>query len=417
MSTKAVEICLDGPSGSPLLVGRLLLERGRRGRESASFRYAHQWLEHPGSYAIDPQLPLGSGSFHTGPQQRLFRALADSSPDRWGVELARRYERRRAGAEGQTPRPFGEGDLLLAVRDQLRQGALRLRDTETGSFLAADRDGVPTLIDLPRLLSAVRHLDEGTDSDEDLRLLLAAGSSLGGARPKAHVQDQEHSYVAKFPRQADAWSVTVWEKVALELAAASGIRVPDSRLERVAGRPVLLVERFDRRQSRRIGYISALTMLEANDGEHRSYLELAETLEVASSRSSDDLQELWRRIAFSILISNTDDHLRNHGLLREGAGFSLSPVFDVNPNPDQVGLLSTAITTASDRTADIEQVVDVAGLFRVRDPRAMLRPIVAATDRWRDVATRLGVADEIDRQRPAFEHRQREVARRIVDAA
>lgn len=410
-----VEVHVDGPPGASTIVGRLYLTRRRTGGESATFQYDQRWLALSGAYAIDPQLPLSAGPFHTGPDQAIFRALADTAPDRWGVELARRYERRRARDEHRTPRALGEADFLLAVRDHLRQGALRLRDPTTGEFLAPEGAGIPHLIDVVRLLNASARLERDRETDEELRLLLEAGSSLGGARPKANVQDRERLYIAKFPRSLlDAWSVTAWEKVALDLAAASGIVVPPSRLERIDGRPVLLVERFDRRESGRVGYISALTMIEARDGDRRSYLELAEAIEEQSPHAARDLQELWRRIAFSILISNTDDHLRNHGFLRSGNGWALSPAFDLNPSPDGTGLLSTAIEDPRDRSADAEHLVRLAAYFRVRDPRSELARILDATGRWRQVAKHHGVRDEAQRLAPAFEHARREAALRLV---
>ena len=239
MSNRDVDVCVDAADGTPIRVGRLFLTRRRGSSESATFHYSDEWLARDGAYAIDPQLPLSAGPFHTGADQRLFRALADSSPDRWGVELAHRYERRRAEREGETPRSFGETDLLLEVRDGLRQGALRLRDSQTGAFLAPDRGSVPHLVDLTRLLSASEQLENESESDDDLRVLLEAGSSLGGARPKANVLDRDRLYIAKFPRiEADAWNVVAWEQVALELAAASGITVPPSALEAVGDRQV-----------------------------------------------------------------------------------------------------------------------------------------------------------------------------------
>jgi len=416
MSIDEVAVDVELPSGETVVAGRLYLHRTAGG--SATFRYDPDWLASPDAYALDPQLPLGSGSFHTAPDQRLFRALADSAPDRWGVGLARRYERRQASGSGRTVRTLDEAHFLLAVRDTLRQGALRLRNPESAAYLAPDGDagGVPHLIDLPRLLSASEHLEQDAETNDELRLLLEAGSSLGGARPKAHVSDRGRMYIAKFPRlQSDSWSVIGWERVALGLAAASGLHVPPSRIEQVAGRQVLLVERFDRRGDHRIGYVSALTMLEADDGERRSYLQIAETLEEHSTRTTTDLQELWRRVAFSILISNTDDHLRNHGLLRTGAGWSLSPAFDLNPNPDQIGLLSTAIADERDRSASIDALVNVAAYFRVNDPLQMLAPIVEATSMWRSVAATLGLSDQTGRLAPAFEHEQRAIACRLVD--
>lgn len=417
MTTRAVDVCIDG-EGAAVAVGRLYL-RQRPGRgASASFGYAESWLARPGAYAIDPQLPLASGTFHTGPEQELFRALSDSAPDRWGVELARRAERRRAHAAAETPRSLGEADLLLAVRDVLRQGALRLRDPESGVFLADDHDGVPPLVELGRLLSASENLERDADTDDDLRLLLEAGSSLGGARPKAHVRDGGRVLIAKLPRvTGDRWQVTAWERVALELAARAGIRVAPARLERVGGRPVLLVERFDRVPSGgRIGYVSALTMLEARDGDRRSYLDLADVIERTSPAATDDLRELWRRVAFSILISNTDDHLRNHGFLRAGSGWVLAPAFDLNPDPDSAGRLSTAIEDARDRRADIAALVKVAPYFRVADVGGELRRLLDATAGWRACADRHGAGAEAARLAPAFEHLERDAAERLAAA-
>ncbi|MFP5452125.1 MAG: type II toxin-antitoxin system HipA family toxin [Thermoleophilia bacterium] len=413
MSETVVEAFLDD-GREPALVGHLYLHR-RRGVQSASFRYDDAWLASEGAHAIDPQLPLLSGAQHTAVGQALFRAFADSAPDRWGVELTRRFENRRAASAGTMPRLLSEADFLLAVRDDLRQGALRLRDPVAGVFLAPSDRGVPHLVDLPRLLSASARLDDDADSDDDLRLLLDAGSSLGGARPKAHVVDAGRLLIAKFPRLVDPWSVIVWERIALEMAAAAGIRTPASRLEHIAGRPVLLLERFDRTGAgARIGYVSALTMLEASDRDRRAYTEIAEVIETSSSRAGDDLRELWRRVAFSILISNTDDHLRNHGFLRSGPGWMLSPVFDLNPAPDSAGLMATAIDDPRDRTADIDRLVSWAPYFRVTDPRAELAAQLAATDDWQARAARHGVAGEVDRLRPAFEHAQRARARQIA---
>ncbi len=415
MSDIEVEVCLDAPDQSTMAIGRLFLHR-RRGSESATFRYEDEWIAHPSAYAIDPQLPLASGSFHTGVDQQLFRALADSAPDRWGVELALRYERRLAEREGATPRSLGEAEFLLAVRDRLRQGALRLRDPRERTFLAPDGEGVPLLVDLPRLLSASSKLERDAETDDELRLLLEAGSSLGGARPKAHVLDSGTLMIAKFPRLTrDPWSVIVWEQIALEMAAAGGIRAASSGLVDVAGRAVLLVERFDRTaQGERIGYVSALTMLEARDNDRRSYIEIAEVIETSSPRATDDLQELWRRVAFSILISNADDHLRNHGFLRIGPGWVLSPAFDLNPAPESAGLLSTAIESPRDRSADIALLVNWADHFRVGDPADELRRLLDATETWRERAERYGVASEVARLAPAFEHEQRELARQLA---
>jgi serine/threonine-protein kinase HipA len=404
--------------GRDALVGRLDAHR-RRGVESATFAYGPSWIADSRAYALEPQLPLASGSFQTAARQPLFGCFADSAPDRWGRMLIKRAETRRAQRDGGAARSFGEIDYLLGVRDDLRQGALRFRIPGEPGSAAGDETGVPHLVDLPSLLDASARVERDRAGDEDLALLVKAGSSLGGARPKAHVIDAGGRLaIAKFPSAvADDWDVMAWEKVALTLAARARIRVPGSELLMVAGRHVLVVDRFDRAEGRRIGYVSAMTMLEARDGDTRSYLEIGETLEQFSSSPTRELHELWNRMALSVLISNTDDHLRNHGFLHSGNGWNLSPAFDLNPNPDPgPKQLSTAIDL-DDTTASVEALLRVAPFFRLDEDaaRSALGQVEDAVAAWRQVAEALGIAkDEIARMETAFEHEEREVARRLV---
>src|ERR1041385_5454200 len=232
--------------GTPHLVRRLWA-RMRKDRESATFEYDKNWLTHAERFSLEPALTLGPGPFHTPSDKPLFGAIGDSAPDRWGRVLMRRAERRRAEREGQTPRTVREIDYLLLVDDEARQGALRFAEREGGPFLADQAPTkIPPLIELPRLLSAVQHVIDDTDSDEDLRLLLAPGSSLGGARPKASVRDRDgHLAIAKFPSKGDEVNTVVWEAVALTLAAKAAIAEPAWRLETVGEKPVLLLRRFD----------------------------------------------------------------------------------------------------------------------------------------------------------------------------
>ncbi|HEY4000607.1 MAG TPA: type II toxin-antitoxin system HipA family toxin, partial [Candidatus Xenobia bacterium] len=323
--------------------------RTRAGHESTTFEYHRAWLEDRASYSIDPALPASAGSFHT---QALSGAMADSAPDRWGRTLMRRAEQQTARREGRAPRTLQEIDYLLQVDDRARQGALRYRLGQDQPFLAARDPPIPPLVHLPRLLKASQRVMTDQDTEADLRLLLAPGSSLGGARPKASVIDGDHLAIAKFPAPADEWSVVRWEAVALALAADCGIDVPAWRLLEAAGRPVLVTRRFDRDNGRRLPYLSALSMLQARERETRSYLEIVDALHRFGSRPTADMQQLWLRVIFSVLISNTDDHLRNHGFLHEAAGWRLSPAFDMNPVPVEVKprILSTAISEA-DATA------------------------------------------------------------------
>lgn len=399
-----------------VLAGRMYSHR-RRGAESASFVYDDRYLADSRAYALDPALPLVTGTLQTPVGRALFGAFADSSPDRWGRTLIQRAERARAKAQATVPRSMSELDLLLGVRDDLRQGALRFRLTDQEPFLATEDSGVPVLTDLPALLDIAARVELDTAGYEDLKRLLRAGSSLGGARPKAHVLDAAGRIaIAKFPSaSADAWNVMAWEKVALDLARDAGVIVPDCQLLQMGDRHVLIIDRFDRRGRARVGYASAMTMLEARDGDQRSYLEIAEVIEERSTTATTELHQLWRRIAFSILISNTDDHLRNHGFLHErGESWTLSPAFDLNPNPDPGPKdLSTAIDFTETR-ASVDILMGVASYFRLTDSAALeiLAEVTKAVARWRDVARSHGLLSrDMDIMEPAFEHAEGDQAR------
>jgi serine/threonine-protein kinase HipA len=401
-------------AGEDVLAGRLWAHR-RQNVESATFVYAPRYLARQDGYPLDPALPLVSGQLQTPENRSIFGAFSDCSPDRWGKMLIRRRYGETDGNAGD--HSFGEADYLLGVRDDLRQGALRFRDPATGEFLANEEEGVPHLVDLPRLLDYAGRAERDVANQEELDMLLKGGSSLGGARPKAHVIDRKGRIaIAKFPKaEGDDWDVTGWEAVTLSLAREAGIDAASSELEEIAGRSVHIVDRFDRRGDLRIGYVSAMTLLEAADGEPRSYLDLVEVIEEESDRATADLHELWRRVAFSILVSNTDDHLRNHGFLRvTTGGWSLAPAFDVNPNPEPgPKFLSTSIDGGS-HAASIELLLGVAEFFRLdeKEAKAILAEVSEATSRWQEVARRLGLGRaSIDEMRNAFEHESAEFVR------
>jgi serine/threonine-protein kinase HipA len=423
MAETEVEVVVQ-IGGEDVLAGRLWSHR-RRGSESATFSYTTEYLARRDAYELDPMLPLSAGAQQTPVGRPIFGAFSDCAPDRWGRRLMHRADRskigqQRARHEGGAGRSFGEIDYLLGVRDDLRQGALRFRDPETATYLADERVGVPHLIDLHELLGAAERMERDEASETDLQTLLRGGSSLGGVRPKAHVLDEAGRVaIAKFPSPTnDEWDVIRWEAVALALAGEAGISVPRWTRHLIDGKAVLIVDRFDRRGPQRVGYVSAMTMLEATDGEPGSYLDIAEVIERHCASATEDLQQLWRRIAFSILISNTDDHLRNHGFLRTStAGWSLSPAFDLNPDPRPgPKYLSTAInydTTA----ARLDVLMGVAEYFRLtgEEAQAVLRDVTGATSRWRTAAQEMGLAHTaVERMALAFEHEQAQVAQEIV---
>ena len=393
--------------GAPYLVGRLWA-RSRKGRESATFEYDASWLRHPARFALEPALMLSRGPQHTAAGRRLFGALGDSAPDRWGRLLIQREERRKAREANREAHTLNEVDYLVAVGDVARQGALRFVEYEGGPFLAAGVQ-IPPLVRLASLLDASLRITADGGSDEDLKLLLAPGSSLGGARPKASIIDRDGGLtIAKFPQHGDLIPVIQWEAVALTLAAGAGIPTPVWRVENVADRPVLLLHRFDRIANRRIPFLSAMSMLDAQDNESRSYLEIADALRQYGAKPEGDCAQLWRRIVFSILISNTDDHLRNHGFLYEPGGWRLAPAYDLNPVPVDIKprILTTTIDEA-DGTASIDLALQVAAHFGITPgaARAIAAEVDAAVTKWSKTAKALALsAQEIDRMASAFEH-------------
>ncbi len=369
------------------------------------------WLDHPARFALEPALVLSHGPQHTAAGRRLFGAVGDSAPDRWGRLLIQRDERRKAREAKREPRTLGEIDYLVAVGDVARQGALRLAEKEGGPFLAAGAQ-IPPLVRLPALLDAALRITGDGGSDEDLKLLLAPGSSLGGARPKASVVDRHGQLtIAKFPQHGDLIPTVQWEAVALKLAAAAKISTSEWDMKELAGRSVILLRRFDRVGEQRIPFLSAMSMLDAADNEQRSYLEIADVIRRYGAKAEEDCAQLWRRIVFSILISNADDHLRNHGFLYDPAGgWRLAPAYDLNPVPVDIKprVLTTAIDE-TDGTASLDLAFAVAKHFGIKpdQARVIAADVGAAVKGWRKTAKSLGLTpDEIDRMASAFEHKE-----------
>ena len=412
--TVHVYVDLDGEAHS---VGRMWVHMSGR-REAATFQYDDSWLSSARKFALEPALMLGSGDYHTDDGKALFGSLGDSAPDRWGRLLMSRAAKRSADASGKPPRFLREVDYLLGVHDYARQGALRFAMEKGGVFLA-ENEGIttPPLVELPRLLAAADSVAD--DKDDDIRFLLAPGSSLGGARPKASVIDTDGGLaIAKFPQKNDTGDTVTWEAVALTMAAKAGISVHGWRREDVAGRPVLLLSRFDRQGTIRIPFLSAMSMIGSKDRETRSYLEIADALRLHGVRPQRDLAELWRRIVFTVLVSNVDDHMRNHGFLYDGeSGWVLSPVYDVNPTPaeERPRILSSTIDE-SDATASLELAFDVAEYFDLtaNEARRIASEVGTVVGGWRQEAVSAGLSgQEIDRMTSAFEHRDLDAARRL----
>lgn len=400
--------------GATVPVGHLWA-RTKGSKETSSFEYTDVWRGYPTAFALDPALPLTPGTFHT---EGLFNAFTDPAPDRWGRNLLLRRERKQAKAEGRVARTLLDVDFLTLVEDENRLGALHFTEVGSDQFLAHTDQAIPPIIRLPKLLSATTRILTDKESDDDLRLVLAPGASLGGARPKAAVIDNDgHLTIAKFPAPTDDWPVPRWEMVAMTLARAAGIDVPDFALHKVQKRPVFIMRRFDRDNAGgRIPFISALTALAASDGDTRSYLELLDVLRTDGATPDADAAQLWRRMAFNVLISNTDDHLRNHGYLRDVAGWRLAPAYDLNPMPVDVKPRHHALTLdEADDASSIDTAFSVAGQFGLRPAaaKAIAEEVGVAVLAWRDIAAEHGLtAAQIERMASAFEHE--DLAKAIV---
>jgi serine/threonine-protein kinase HipA len=400
----AVHVDLDG---QPVFCGRLWTRSAPR--EGASFEYDPTWRTSRHAFALDPELPLAAGQFHTG--RSLFRAFTDPAPDRWGQMLLRRAERSHARHEGRTPRTLTAVDFLTLVDDETRLGALRFRDAGAGGgpFLSTGSTRVPPLIALSKLLAATDRIIADEETDEDLALVLAPGTSLGGARPKATVRDSDGGLlVAKFPTASDEWPATRWEATALDLAKRAGIHVPVFRLALAARKPVLLLRRFDRGGTVRVPFVSAMTALSADDNQIHSYLDIVDALRREGAQVAKDLHELWRRLVFNVLVSNTDDHLRNHGFLHDGGGWRLAPAYDLNPMPTDVRPRVHALAIDdTDPTASMDTVWAVAPKFGLgtKEARQIARAVATVVRTWRSAGKKYGLKPkELDRMESAFEH-------------
>lgn len=381
-----------------------------RGKETILFEYASSWLDDPECFSLEPALAKTPGAFAPPAGQTVFGSIGDSAPDTWGRRLMQRAERRLAEREGRAVRTLAESGYLLGVADETRLGALRFRWVGEEVFQAPPRAGVPALVELGRLLQITERILRDEETDEDLQLIFAPGSSLGGARPKASVIDQHgHLSIAKFPKESDDYSIETWEEIALRLAGRAGIATPKHELIQVAGEAVLLSRRFDRIGTTRIPFLSAMAMMTAKDGERGSYPEIVDALTRHGAQARTDAHALYRRVVFNVLVSNVDDHLRNHGFLWLGkTGWSLSPAYDLNPMPADIKarVLTTNINL-EEGTCSLELLEEVAGFFALSlsQARTIIKEIATVTATWRDTAKEVGARSaEINRMASAFEH-------------
>ena len=388
-------------------LGRLYARRAS-GREVFEYEFDHGVLTRPdiAGVRLDPRLGWFVGRQYPPQGQGTFGAFSDASPDRWGrLLMRRRLERaQRAGLAARSAR-LHESDYLLGVHDAYRVGALRFRRDDAGPFLDDSHDvAAPPFVQLRALEAASLALERdenntASEADEWLRMLIAPGGSLGGARPKASVVDPNGQlWIAKFPSVRDECDVGAWEMVVHTLAKACGLDVPDALIRRFgSAHHTFLVKRFDRTgKGRRRHFASAMNLAGRQDGDDAStgasYLEIAQVLMTDGARTAADLRELWSRVVFNLLVSNADDHLRNHGFLLEpGKGWALSPAFDMNPQPHAQGLKLNV--SEADNAMDLDLARSVAPYFRVPAKRAeeIIAGQVQVVSQWRTLASSLAI--------------------------
>jgi serine/threonine-protein kinase HipA len=392
------------------LMGKMYVNYSR-GREVTAFEFDDNWLKaNNSSICYDPDLSYYSGRQYAPLDKQLFGIFSDSCPDRWGRLLMKRREETYAKKEDRKPKKLTETDYLLGVYDQTRMGGLRFSLSEGGQFLSADKElAAPPWTTLRTLENASIAFENSDDSDNEkwLKQLIAPGSSLGGARPKASVLAPDGSlWIAKFPSKNDDMDVGAWEMVVHDLAELCAINVPPAKIESFSKYgSTFLVKRFDRNGERRIHFSSAMTLLGKKDGDDNvSYLDLVSFIKSNGVSPHKDLEELFKRLVFTVAVSNTDNHLRNHGFLLTERGWELSPMFDVNPNNAGYNLALNIDLNNND--LDIGLALSTAKYYNLPLAKAekIANDIVGmVNDKWRQLATKYGLnRSQIERIAPAF---------------
>jgi serine/threonine-protein kinase HipA len=384
----------------PKFIGVLNAQQAK-GKKAFSFEYSVDWLRSKEQILLDPDIGWFSGQQYPNRKEN-FGVFFDSMPDTWGRTLMKRGASQLASDEGRKAPILYDVDFLLGVFDQTRMGALRFKLDAEGPFLDNNANfPTPPLSSIRELQYAAEALESDTDNEtikKWLEILLAPGSSLGGARPKANVVDEKGElWIAKFPSINDTIDKAAWEYLAYRLALKAKIEISESRIERVTGKyHTFFTKRFDRQKTQRIHFASAMTMTGNSEETLKevaaSYLDIAEFIQFNGTKNTQDLHQLWRRIVFNVAISNTDDHLRNHGFILTERGWILSPAFDLNPSTDKAGLALNI--NADDNALDLELVKSVGAYFKLTQPdmEAIIREVFDAVSNWKEIAKEIGIS-------------------------
>ncbi|MBC8386344.1 MAG: type II toxin-antitoxin system HipA family toxin [Gammaproteobacteria bacterium] len=411
MSIDSLEVWVDTELTGLQQIGHMFHEHGH-----IRFEYIDQWLDSKFRFNIDPHLSLDKGSFHPRPDIGNFGMLLDSSPDRWGQTLMKRREAQEAKDEKRKARTLYAWDFLIGVQDQTRQGALRYKQSGSNTFLGDHELPAPPVTYLQELQEIATSLSSKRIDDLDalrkwLSVLVAPGASLGGARPKANFSQKDGSlWIAKFPAKDDDMDIAAWEMLTHYLAAQSGIDTPEAKLYQFGKNyHTFCVKRFDRENDSRVFYASAMTLLEANESEGYSYIDLAQVIQDKGDSEfiKKDLEQLFRRVVFNIMVGNKDDHLRNHGFVLNANGWRLSKAFDVNPNIDK--LEHVLNIDESDNRPSLENAVNSAAYYDLKDSEAnaIVDVIASKVSSWKNEALKRKIARaEIELMEQAYSESQ-----------
>ncbi|RIV37520.1 type II toxin-antitoxin system HipA family toxin [Flagellimonas lutimaris] len=395
----------------PIEIG-VLSAHFAKAKKAFSFEYNKEWLDKGLYQLLDPDI-----EFYSGPQfpvdKENFGIFLDSMPDTWGKTLMKRREAQDARARNEKAKTLYEIDYLLGVYDQSRMGALRFKTERDGPFLDNDNQNpTPPWSSLGDLQEAVKQLESDTQNDairQWIAVLIAPGSSLGGARPKANILDNDKNlWIAKFPSKTDTVDKAAWEFLTYKLATACSIEMAESRLEKIAGQyHTFLTKRFDRENGGRIHFASAMTMTgnteETLKSYSPSYLDIVDVIENYGTNVTENLHQLWRRIVFNIAVSNTDDHLRNHGFILNEKGWELSPAYDLNPSIEKDGLALNIDT--DDNALDFKLAKSVGEYFRLSDNEmdVIINEVLEVVKDWESVAKHIGISNKEQLlMKPAF---------------
>lgn len=384
----------------PKLIGVLSAQQAKS-KKAFSFEYDALWLKTGQKFLLDPDISLFSGSQYPN-QKENFGIFLDSMPDTWGRTLMKRKAAQLAKENNVKTPTLYDIDFLLGVYDESRMGALRFKIDPNGDFLDNNKiASTPPWSSIRELQNAAENIEDDKDNDEIrkwLSILIAPGSSLGGARPKANILDKDKSlWIAKFPSRSDTIDKAAWEYLAYELAIQAGIDMAPCRIEKIMGNyNTFFTKRFDRENGERIHFASAMTMTGNNEetikDNHPSYLEIAEFISNYGVSIEKNLHQLWRRIVFNISISNTDDHLRNHGFILTNEGWILSPAYDLNPSIDKDGLSLNIDMYNND--LDFELAKSVGEYFRLNEKQmnTIINEVSSVVSKWKEIANKIGIS-------------------------